>query len=70
MKVTVTEIREAKFVEIPGVSRRCNISYKYIVRGDDIEARTFYSKDSAEEYVKYLQEIKNDYEKIIKEIEI
>ena len=70
MKVTVTEIRQAQFIEIPGVPRKCTIGLAYEVRTDECDIKRFGSKDSAEEYLKYLEEKKNDYEKVIIEKEI
>ena len=70
MRVTVTEIRKADFIEIPGVPRKCLIGMVYEVRTDEGDLKIFGNKDSAEEYIKYLEERKNDYVKVIKEIEI
>jgi hypothetical protein len=70
MKITVTEIREAKFIEIPGMPRKCIIGFAYEVSTDECDIRTFRTKDSVEEYIKYLEEQKHDYKKVIKEIEI
>jgi hypothetical protein len=70
MKVTVTEIREANFIEIPGVPRKCIIRLTYEVRTDEFGIKTFGSEESVEAYLSYLQERKNDYTKVIKEIEI
>lgn len=70
MKVTVTEIRKAEFIEIPGIPRKCSIGKVYEVLTDEGKIKTFGSKDSAEEYLKYLEERKNDYVKVIIEKEI
>lgn len=70
MKVTVTEIRKAEFRE-PGIMpAMCRICFEYEVRVDDIETRRFFSEESVEAYLKYIKERKNDYTKVIKEIEI
>jgi roadblock/LC7 domain-containing protein len=66
MKITVTEIREAKFCELPAL---CYIDFKYEVCVDG-NVKTFSEKNSAEAYVEFIKEKKNDYQKVIKEIEI
>lgn len=71
MKVTVTEIREAIFEdrEMYGKASMCRIDYKYEVH-TKYGKRTFGNQASAEAFIKYLQEQKNDYSKVVKEIEI
>lgn len=71
MKVTVTEIREAKFEdrEMYGMASMCRIDYKYEVHTESGK-RTFGNQASAEAYIKYLKEQKNDYNNVIKEMEI
>lgn len=73
MKVTVTEIREAKFREPTASPTMCDIKITYEVRVIDSTAggiRTFFDKDDVETYIRFLREKKNDYQKVIKEIEI
>jgi len=71
MTVTLTEIREARFEdrEMYGMASMCRIDYKYEVHTES-GIRTFGNQASAEAYIKYLQEQKNDYLKVVKEIEI
>lgn len=75
MKVTITEIREAKFIHnpsVPAVSRYIHTEYEVYIKGGDLGGtiKTFYSREHAEAYVEHLKEKQNDYSKIIKEIEI
>lgn len=74
MKVKVTEIRKAEFRQPNGVPANCRIhtEYEVFIRDGELGGtlKTFYSKESVEAYLNYLQERKNDYEKVIKEIEI
>jgi hypothetical protein len=74
MKVKVTEIRKADFRQPPtGPARfRIDIEYEVYIQGGELGGtlRTFYNKESLEAYLDYLQERKNDYQKVIKEIEI
>lgn len=74
MKVTVTEFREAKFKEYEFVSNSCRIDITYEVRVEDTPTtggiRTFRTMEDVETYIRFLREKKNDYQKVIKEIEI
>lgn len=70
MKVEVTETRTTKFFEPPGAEPFYRIDITYDVYLGSGMKKTLYSKESLEAYLKYLQERKNDYEKVIKEIEI
>lgn len=70
MKLTVTEVREAKFIKGISGNSRCFIDFKYEVRTENGQLSTFGTEESAYEYIKYLQEEKKDYSKVIKEIEI
>lgn len=73
MKITVIEFREAKFKEYENLLPSCRINTTYEVRvtsGQTQGTRRFYHMEAVEEYIKYLKEQKNDYRKVIKEIEI
>jgi hypothetical protein len=70
MKVKVTEIRKAIFLQPPGVSSTCRIDITYEVYTGDGIIKTLYSEESLEAYLDYLQERQKDYHKVIKEIEI
>ena len=72
MKAFITEIRKAEYSEREntlGMANICRITYKYEVHAES-GIRAFITQSSAEQYVKYLQEQKNDYTKVIKEIDI
>jgi len=74
MKVTVTEIRKAKFKEYDYISARCCIDIVYEVYVEDAatsgEIRVFHNEEDVHTYIRFLKEKKDDYSKIIKEIEI
>lgn len=75
MKVTVTEIREARFSynpSIPAFDKHIHTEYEVYIKGGKLGGtlRTFHSMGAAEAYVEYLQEKESDYSKVIKEIEI
>lgn len=75
MKVTLTEIREARFSynpSIPAVNKHIHTEYEVYIKGGDLGGtiKTFYSKEAAEAYIEHLKEKQNDYSKVIKEIEI
>jgi hypothetical protein len=71
MKLKVIEERSAFFRE--GSSPyfdKCRIDIVYHLYIDEVYTKTFISETSLDEYIKYLTEVKNDYRKVIKEIEI
>ena len=75
MKVTITEIKKARFIynpSIPAFNKHIHTEYEVYIKGGELGGtiKTFYSKEAAEAYVEHLQEKKNDYSKVIKEIEI
>lgn len=75
MKAIITEIREAKFIHnpsVPAVSKHIHTEYEVYIKGGELGGtiKTFYSQKDAETYVEHLKEKKNDYQKVIKEIEI
>ena len=70
MKIKLNEIRRAKFISLSGIPPRCRIDFTYSLKVDNDDSIIFYSEESAKEYIKYLQEIKNNYEKTIIEEEI
>lgn len=75
MKVTLTEIREARFSynpSLPAVSRHIHIEYEVYIKGGELGGtiKTFYSQEAAESYIEHLKEKQNDYSKVIKEMEI
>tara|TARA_R110000868_G_scaffold106086_1_gene291091 strand:- start:60 stop:287 length:228 start_codon:yes stop_codon:yes gene_type:complete len=75
MKVTVTEIRETRFIHNPSinaVNHYIHTEYEVYIKGGDLGGtiKTFYSKEHAETYIEHIKEKKNDYSKVIKEIEI
>lgn len=70
MKVIVTEIRKTEFIQPSRTPAMCRVHFEYEVRGDDVETRRFFNEASVEEYLKYIKERKNDYSKVIKEIEL
>lgn len=74
MKVTLTEIREGRFRHHPPMPASWHIhtEYEVYIQGGDLGGtlKTFYSKECAQAYLEYLQDRKNDYHKVIKEIEI
>lgn len=70
MKVTITEVRLAKFHEFSHTTSHYGITIKYEVWSEEYATKTFGTIKEAKEYVKYLKEKKNDYKKIIEEIEI
>ena len=65
MKVKIVESRQAYYKE-----GRDRISYLYLLYIDDVFEQSFYSQDAATNYISYLKEKKNDYEKTIIEEEI
>lgn len=72
MKVTVTEIREAKFSLLP-IDTWVDIKYKVTAYSGSTSTpavKTFDDQESVEIYIKFLKERENDYSKVIKEIEI
>lgn len=75
MKVTITEIREAKFSynpSVPAFNNHIHVEYEVYIKGGELGGtlKTFYSKEAAAAYIEYLKEKQNDYSKVIKEIEI
>ncbi len=73
MKVRVEEIRKARFQEYEYVSPSCHVDVTYevhVILGETRSKKTFHRMEDVETYIKYLKEKKNDYEKVIKEIEI
>lgn len=70
MKVKVTEIRKAKFFDLPDARSVCRIDITYEVYRADGVIKTLYSEKSLEVYLKYLEEREKDYEKVIIEKEI
>lgn len=76
MKVTVTEIRKARFQEYEHVSNDCHIDITYEVRvytglaGSKPIVKLLDNEQDVETYIKYLKEREKDYSKVIKEIEI
>lgn len=71
MKLKVIEERSAFFKE--GISRsndRCRIDITLHLYVDDEYTKSFISQESLDAYIEYLTEQKNDYRKVIKEIEI
>lgn len=69
MKVTIKEIRETKFSRFRGTAY-CDTYTSYVVYVDNELADTFYNEEDIDKYIHYLKERKNDFEKVIKEIEI
>jgi hypothetical protein len=65
MKVKVVESRQAYYKD-----GRDRISYIYLLYIDDVFEQSFHSQDAAVNYISYLKEKKNDYEKTIIEEEI
>jgi hypothetical protein len=65
MKIKVVEVRQAYYKE-----GRDRISFTYNLYIDDIYERSFHLQDAAINYISYLKEKKNDYEKTIIEKEI
>ena len=75
MKVTITEIREARFIYDPSrhvANQYIHTEYEVYIKGGDLGGtiKTFYIKEAAETYIEHLKEKQNDYSKVIKEIEI
>jgi hypothetical protein len=70
MKVTVKETKEVEFARFRGEAYYASI-IKYEVYVDDILTETFYNNEAdVDKYIEFLKEKKNDYTKVIKEIEI
>jgi hypothetical protein len=65
MKVTIKEVREAVYKDYRSI-----ITYKYKLYIHGIYEITFNSETAASNYIKYLEEQKKDYEKVIIEKEI
>lgn len=73
MKVKVVEIRKARFQKYEHVAPICHVdlTYKVIMTVGPTQGEMIFDRlEDAEEYIKYLKEMENDYEKVIKEIEI
>lgn len=73
MKVTVVEVRKARFQKYDYVAPTCHvdITYKLIMTVGQTQGEMIFDRlEDAEEYIKYLKEMENNYEKVIKEIEI
>lgn len=71
MKIKVVEDRSAFFKE--GISPAydiCKIDIVYHLYIDEIYTKTFVVEESLLAYIDYLKEKKNDYKKVIEEIEI
>ena len=70
MKVTIHEVRKATFIDFKHVTPEIDINISYKVYTNGRFQKSFSTKDGANAYIKYLEEEKKDYEKVIKEIEI
>jgi hypothetical protein len=71
MKLKVIEERSAFFKEgISPAYDRCRIDITLHLYVDDEYTKSFISQESLDAYIEYLTEQKNDYRKVIKEIEI
>ncbi len=70
MKIKVIKIREAAFVEYEHITSQFQESIIYKVYIDEVYSKSFFDKESMENYIQYIKEMKNNYEKVIKEIEI
>jgi hypothetical protein len=73
MKVTVVEVRKARFQTYTHVAPTCHVdfTYKVIMTLGPTQGEMIFDRlEDAEEYIKYIKEMENDYEKVIKEIEI
>ena len=71
MKLKVIEERSAFFKEgISPSNDRCRIDITLHLYVDDEYTKSFISQESLDAYIEYLTEQKNDYRKVIKEIEI
>lgn len=70
MKVTLNEIRKATFIDFKHSTPQVDIEISYKVYVNGRAQKSFSTKDGANAYIKYLEEEKKDYEKVIKEIEI
>ena len=70
MKVTIKEIRKAIFIDFKHSTPQVDIEISYKVYIGGKCQKSFSSKEGANAYIKYLEEQKKDYVKVIKEIEI
>jgi hypothetical protein len=71
MKLKVIEERSAFFKEgISPAYDRCRIDITLHLYVDDKYTKSFIVQESLDAYIEYLTEQKNDYRKVIKEIEI
>jgi hypothetical protein len=70
MKVDIHEVRKTIFIDFQDSTPqvKIEISYKVYIGGKC--QKSFSSKEGANAYIKYLEEEKKDYQKVIKEIEI
>lgn len=69
MKVIVKQIRKVDFIRWRGEGK-CIQEIRYDIYVNDVLEETFYDEANVDKYILYLEEKKNDYEKVIKEIEI
>jgi len=70
MKVEIHEVRKAIFIDFKHSTPQFDIEITYKVYIGGRFQKSFSSKEGANAYIKYLEEEKKDYEKVIKEIEI
>lgn len=69
MKVIVKEIKKVDFIRWRGEGT-CIQEIRYDIYVNDVLEETFYDEANVDKYILYLEEKKNDYEKVIREIEI